>query len=108
SRIDIVGGSTGWHRYNLFDQWIRNFDNWFLMGTSSTATWSARPVSDITNQYVLEAMRGGLFTLVMFIGFISATFIAVGRSARAVDRRGHKAEFAMVWAVGAAMFVHCV
>ncbi|TVQ58840.1 MAG: hypothetical protein EA379_12460 [Phycisphaerales bacterium] len=108
SRIDIVGGSTGWHRYNLFDQWIRNFDNWALMGTSSTHTWDARPVTDITNQYVLEAIRGGLLTLIMFIGMITATFMAVGRAAKATDRAGMKPEFAMVWAIGAAMFVHVV
>lgn len=108
SRIDIVGGSTGWHRYNLFDQWIRNFDNWFLVGTSSTQTWAARPVTDITNQYVLEAIRGGLLTLVMFIGMITATYLAVGRAAKITERFGQKAEFAMVWAIGAAMFVHTV
>lgn len=108
SRIDLIGGSTGWHRYNLFDQWVRNFDNWFLIGTSSTSTWAARPVSDITNQYVLEGVRGGLLTLVMFLGMIAATYIAVGRAARATEQMKLKPEFAIAWAIGAAMFVHTV
>jgi hypothetical protein len=56
----------------------------------------------------LDDIAGPRVTLIMFIGFISATFIAIGKAARATDRPGHRAEFAMVWAVGAAMFVHCI
>lgn len=108
SRIDIVGGSTGWHRYNVFDQWIRNFDDWVFIGTSNTQSWAAIPVVDITNQYVLEAIRGGGMTLLMFIGLITATCLAVGRAARVTERSGQRQEFAMVWAVGAALFVHVV
>lgn len=60
SRIDLVGGSTGWHRYHLFDQFVRRIGEWFFVGTHSTAHWGYG-LFDVTNQYVLEAVRGGSF-----------------------------------------------
>lgn len=106
ARIDIVGGSTGWHRFNLIDQWIRNADNWFLIGTSSTSTWAAIPVVDITNQYVLEAIRGGALSLFMFVGFLWAAFSTLGRTARRLERAEHRLEAGLCWAVGVSLFVH--
>lgn len=108
ARIDIVGGSTGWHRYNLIDQWIRNTDNWFLLGTSTTATWAAIPVVDITNQYVLEAIRGGALTLFMFLGLLWCSFSTLGRTARQLEHAGHRLQAGMCWALGVSMFVHAV
>ncbi|MFG0242164.1 MAG: hypothetical protein ACF8R9_05180 [Phycisphaerales bacterium JB054] len=108
ARIDIVGGSTGWHRFNLIDQWIRNTDNWFLVGTTSTATWAAIPVFDITNQYVLEAIRGGALTLFLFLGFLWCTFSTLGRTARRLERTDHRLQAGLCWALGVSMFVHAV
>lgn len=108
ARIDIVGGSTGWHRFNLIDQWIRNTHDWFVVGTSSTATWAAIPVVDITNQYVLEAIRGGALSLFMFLGFVWSTFATLGRTARALEVRRDRLAAGLCWALGVAMFVHAV
>ncbi len=66
ARLDVFGGSTGWHRFFLFDMFIKHTSEWFFLGTKSTAEWG-RGLSDITNQYVLEAVRGGIITLVLFI-----------------------------------------
>jgi hypothetical protein len=66
ARLDVFGGSTGWHRFFLFDMFIKHTSKWFFLGTKSTAEWG-RGLSDITNQYVLEAVRGGIVTLVLFI-----------------------------------------
>jgi hypothetical protein len=66
ARLDVFGGSTGWHRFFLFDMFIKHTSKWFFWGTKSTAEWG-RGLSDITNQYVLEAVRGGIVTLVLFI-----------------------------------------
>jgi len=66
SRLDFFGGSTGWHRFYLFDQFIKHTPEWFFIGTKETAHWG-RGLFDITNQYVLEAVRGGFITLFLFI-----------------------------------------
>lgn len=66
SRIDVFGGSTGFHRYFLFNNFINHMSEWFLIGTQSTAHWG-HSQSDITNQFVLEGVRGGMVTLVIFI-----------------------------------------
>ncbi len=65
SRINVFSGSTGWHRYFLIDNFINNVSEWFWMGTKSTAHWG-HAQQDITNQFVLEGIRGGMVTLVLF------------------------------------------
>jgi hypothetical protein len=103
-RIDLVGGSTGWHRFNLVDNCIRRFDEWWLLGTSSTAHWGFG-LRDVTNQYVLEAVRGGLLSLALFVVAIALAFRNVGRRLRMA--RTFKDRLT-VWAIGASLFVHCV
>ena len=66
SRVDVFGGSTGWHRYFLFDEFIQHTSEWFFIGTQSTAEWG-RGLFDLTNQYVLEAVQGGFIRLCFFI-----------------------------------------
>lgn len=66
SRIDIFGGSTGWHRYRLIDAFINNANDWIFLGIKTTANWGPQ-LFDITNQFVLEGVRGGLVTLLIFI-----------------------------------------
>ena len=63
ARADIVGGSTGWHRYRIMDATINNFSEWWLIGESDPMSWGIWQMRDITNQYILEALRGGLLTL---------------------------------------------
>jgi len=105
SRVDVVGGSTGWHRYFLIDQAIHRVREWWLLGTLSTAHWGWG-LFDVTNQYVLEAVRGGLLTLVLFVVIIGLAFHGVGRLTALSE--GNKRIRALSWALGAAMFVHCV
>ncbi|NTU73316.1 hypothetical protein HGB07_04060 [Candidatus Roizmanbacteria bacterium] len=66
SRINIFEGSTGWHRYFLFDNFIKHISEWYLIGTNSTAHWG-HVQFDITNQFVLVGIRGGMITLLLFI-----------------------------------------
>lgn len=105
SRVDVIGGSTGWHRYHLIDQTINNFDEWWLFGTHSTAHWG-HGLYDITNQYVLEGVRGGFVTLMLFVTMIVLGFLAVGSIWRraAVDTY----TTALGWALGVSLFVHVV
>lgn len=66
ARVNIFEGSTGWHRYFLVDQFIVHISDWFLLGVQNTEDWGMG-LSDITNQYVLEGVRGGAITLCIFI-----------------------------------------
>lgn len=103
ARIDLVGGSTGWHRYNLINQAIHRFPEWALFGTRGTAHWGYG-LSDVTNHYVLEGVRGGFVTLVLFVGQIVIAFGAIGALRRVVQ--GDRMKEPMAWAMGVAMFVH--
>ena len=105
TRSCSTGGSTGWHRYLLVDGAIRHFNEWWLIGTASTAHWRGR-MFDITNQYVAEGVGGGILTLVLFVAIISLAFQRVGRQVRLV--RGDSRKTALVWAIGVALFTHAI
>jgi hypothetical protein len=66
SRVNVFYGSTGWHRFYLFDQFVKNIGEWFLLGCRSVEHWGVYK-GDVTNQYVLEGVRGGALTLAIFI-----------------------------------------
>jgi len=66
SRVNVFSGSTGWHRYNLIDMAIAHFNEWAIIGCRSSAHWGWG-LQDITNQYILEGVRGGMVTLIVFI-----------------------------------------
>jgi hypothetical protein len=65
-RINVFGGSTGWHRFHLFDNFIKHTSEWFFWGTKSTGHWGYG-LEDVTNQYVLQGVRGGFVTLSLFV-----------------------------------------
>jgi hypothetical protein len=69
SRVDILSGSTGWHRFFLFDNFVNHITEWLFLGTTSTSHWGYGQ-EDITNQFVMEGVRGGMITLMLFIMII--------------------------------------
>ena len=105
SRIDLVGGSTGYHRYKLIDSAIANFSDWAVLGTKSTAHWGYG-MQDVTVQYVLEGVRGGVLTLGLFIAVLVIAFRNIGNAVRALPDQDPRAKIA--WAVGVSLGVHAV
>ena len=103
SRIDLVGGSTGWHRYNLIDQAIRRFGEWALLGTNSTAHWG-HALGDVANQYVLTGTRGGFVSLALMIALLSLAYRDVGRLVR--RNRRSRTRLIASWALGVSLFAH--
>lgn len=83
ARIDLVGGSTGYHRYRLIDAAIERFGEWWLLGTVSTSHWGYG-LFDVTNQFVLEGVRGGVWALVAIFAVFILSFAAVGREIRRI------------------------
>ncbi len=67
ARIDVSGGSTGYHRYNLINQTINNFGDWALLGTTGATvqSWGIH-VGDVTSMYILQGIDGGLATFLVF------------------------------------------
>lgn len=104
ARADIVGGSTGWHRYKIMDATINNFSEWWLIGESDPMSWGIWQMRDITNQYILEALRGGLLTLVLFVAGIAVAFGMVGQALRRLEDKSP--QHFLVFCVGVSLFVH--
>lgn len=105
SRITITRGNTGYHRYKLIDSAIHHFNEWCMLGTRSTAHWFWGG-QDVTNQYVLEGVRGGFLTLVLFVATLALAYAAVGRTWRFEQR--NRGMMIYAWGLGSALFVHCV
>jgi hypothetical protein len=61
---------------------------------------------DVTNQYVLEGVRGGLLTLCLFIAIIVIAFRDVGELWRLQTKNPYR--LAISWVLGVSLFVHCM
>ncbi len=104
SRIGVVGGSTGWHRYNLINQAINHFGEWAFLGCRSTAHWGWG-LSDLTNQYILEGVRGGFVTLVLFLVMI---YIALRILLRLSLQHQQPKQGFLAWCLFVAILGHCI
>lgn len=104
ARVNMIGGSTGWHRYHLIDQAVRHFSEWAVLGTRGTGHWGAG-LQDITNQYILEGVRGGLITLIPFIIMLVWAIAKVGAASL---RRISKEHQWLLWSICVSIFGHCV
>jgi hypothetical protein len=105
THIDIIGASSGYHRAELIDQFIRHFWDWWLVGTKDNATWGW-DMFDLSNQYVAEGVTGGLLGLAFFIALISRGFGLLGDARKVVD--GDSKQEWLIWLLGTALFAHCV
>jgi len=99
-----VAGSTGWHRYKVMDATINNFSKWWLLGEPDPMSWGVWNMRDITNQYVLEGLQGGLLTLVIFVACIAVAFGIVGKALRRPDSSAQ--EHLFIYTIGVSLFVH--
>jgi hypothetical protein len=107
SRINVVSGSTGWYRYYLIDEAKKHFGEWWLVGIKSTAHWGAEilPIVDITNQYILEGIRGGVLSLILFFLFLISMFKLIGKALRASAADSDRWIY---WGGGVVLFVHAI
>ncbi len=115
-RLSSLTGGTGWHRSELIDQAIKHVNEWWLSGTSYTAHWAfdtglavlpdVPDMIDITNQYVLIAVNGGLLPLILFILVLILSFRGLGKVLR-VESTAYP-EMIMAWSLGVALFANAV
>ncbi len=112
SKVGHLIGGTGWHRAYLVDQAIKYIHEWWLVGTNYTAHWmpyrlpSNPNMSDITNQYLVQGVHGGLLTLFLFVAILVVCFKTIGKSIAIADDGSYTQK--MIWALGAALFAHAV
>ena len=108
ARVDFVGGSTGWYRYFLIDQAIHHFPEWWLVGVPDTTYWGQETYTqglfDMTNQYILEGVIGGIWTLIAFVVMIVIAYRQIGKVWRLF--LGKPYFFYLAWGTGVALFVH--
>ncbi|HZR58756.1 MAG TPA: hypothetical protein VFA74_17940 [Terriglobales bacterium] len=103
AHIDLTGGSSGYHRAELVDQFIRHLGDWWLIGTNNAANWGF-DMWDTQNQYVNIGETGGLAAFILFITMITRMFKRLGKARRAVA--GYNKQEWLVWFLGCALFAH--
>jgi hypothetical protein len=102
SRLSAFDSSTGWHRFFVIDQSLRHIGEWWLAGVKSTWTWD---VEDITNEYVMVGIEGGVFTLICFNLMVWYAFMEAGKRMKLVFR--DRVQSWISWGLGCSLFVHC-
>ncbi len=100
-RIDLTGSSSGYHREQLVDNCIRHFGDWWLMGYKDYDQWGFC-MFDMCNQFVVQAVLGGLVALVAYIAIFSRSFGRIGRSRKMVE--GDRRREWFLWCEGSALF----
>ena len=105
ARVDLVGGSTGYHRYKMVDNFIKKFGEWWLVGEQSTKHWGWM-MDDTCQEYIQMGIRGGVLSLVLFIALFVFIFGITGRALKRYDYDfGLQHRF---WALGVTAFTHLV
>ena len=110
-RIDISGGSTGYHRARLIESSFEHLGEWWLFGTDYTRHWMATGVSfspnhvDITNYYLVFGVTAGLLAMFLVIAMLIVAFRWVGVVARAHFDDSPTDSF-LIWCLGAGLFAH--
>jgi hypothetical protein len=105
ARADVTGSSSGAHRYELVDNFIRHFSDWWLLGAKDYDKWGW-DMWDLSNQFVAYGITGGLISLIFFVAIISRSFGRIG-TARRVAQGSHKQEW-LLWCLGVTVFAHVV
>ena len=111
ARIDITGGSTGWHRAALIQAAIEHMHEWWLAGTDYTRHWMPSGIyanaihTDITNHYLMMGVYGGLPLMLLFIWVIFAAFGIVGKALLLNHNAPMERQF-LIWTLGAILVAH--
>lgn len=112
SKIDISGGSTGWHRSFLIEQTFKHLPEWWLFGTDHTRHWMPNQGiaysvnhTDITNYYIAFGVMGGLLAMLLLIYALVTGFRWVCSLQTEPTTLRNRSGF-MIWAFGAGLFAH--
>jgi hypothetical protein len=101
ARVDMTGSSSGYHRYQLVDNCIRHFSDWWLFGYKDYDRWGYG-MFDMCNQFVVQAVCGGLIGLIAYIAIFSRSFGAIGKARKNVE--GDRGKEWFLWCLGSTLF----
>lgn len=101
ARIDLTGGSSGYHRALIVDQFIRHFWDWWLIGVRDTSQWGW-DLWDVQNQYVAAGETGGLIAFCLFVAIIVRAFARLGDARKLVEN--DKQEQWLYWLIACTLF----
>jgi len=111
--IDLVGGSTGWHRAKLIDQGVNYLGDWWLWGTDYTRHWIASGTRwnpnmvDITNYYLQLGVTGGMPLMLSLMAIIACALRSLTVAMAPLRLRSDPKEWAL-WLTGVAITTHAV
>lgn len=112
ARLAAITGGSGWHRSFLIDNWIRHFNEWWLLGTKKTSHWMGgihllnRPDdADITNHFIGVAVNGGLISLILFILIIIYCYKRLGVSVQLEEKANINIRI-ILWTLGVTLSAH--
>ena len=88
ARINVIAGSTGWHRYALMDGAISHMSEWWAVGANSSGHWG-RGLQDVTNYFVFHGLQGGIIALGSFCALLVCVLNSVGRAVRQACTNEH-------------------
>jgi hypothetical protein len=104
ARVNLFSGSTGYHRYLLIDRTILHFSEWALIGCRNVESWGIW-AGDVTNQFIIEGVTGGLSTMLIFIFIIGCAIRMTGRASIIPQPPQNKW---ICWAMCVSILGHCV
>lgn len=104
SRLDLTGSSSSDHRYELVDNFIRHFGEWWMIGTKSYDKWGF-DMWDTSNQYVEYGVHGGLITLMAFVAIIWLSFALLYRTLQNPSNREREW---LLWCLCVSLVAHTI
>ena len=100
TKVNFISGSTGYHRYMLIDGAIKNFFDWAPLGNRGVLY--NRNFIDITNDFLMTGLNGGITALALKIAAIILAFGAIGRAMRAAENRS---DLLLLYGLGVSLLV---
>lgn len=111
--MDLVGGSTGWHRAYLIDMGLQHLNEWWLCGADYTRHWMPYGLAavpehcDLTNYYLHLGVMGGLPLTLSLLALQWKSFRLIGGRMAELRTSRSPDEF-WLWCLGSALFAHAV
>ena len=101
-RANLIGGSSGYHRYVLVNEFMRHLGDWWLIGSKDYSNWGFLTM-DVTNQFVNVGESAGLLPFILYISIFVFAFKCLGRARKLCASHGQQR---FIWAVGCALLAH--
>ncbi len=109
--IDLVGGSTGWHRAKLIDNAFLHFGEWWFAGTDYTAHWMPYRLPqnpnhcDLTNYFIHIGVIGGVPLLVCLLWIVYRSFKLLNNQS---SSQAGDSDLFQVWCSTCALAAFCI